>query len=89
LIQDIPGLKINVPEGAFYAFPDVSYYFGKTLKGTVIKDANDFAMYLLAEANVASVTGEAFGNPDCLRLSYATSEDQLTEAYTRIKKALS
>jgi aspartate aminotransferase len=89
LIQDIPGLKMNVPEGAFYAFPDVSYYFGKTLKGTVIKDANDFAMYLLAEANVASVTGEAFGNPDCLRLSYATSEDQLTEAYTRIKKALS
>ena len=89
LIQDIPGLKLNVPEGAFYVFPDVSSYFGKTLNGTEIKDATDFAMYLLAEANVASVTGEAFGNPNCLRLSYATSEDQLTEAFTRIKKALS
>ena len=88
LIQDIPGLKLNVPEGAFYVFPDVSAYFGKTLNGTEIKDATDFAMYLLAEANVASVTGEAFGNPNCLRLSYATSEDQLTEAFTRIKKAL-
>ena len=88
LIQDIPGLKLNVPEGAFYVFPDVSSYFGKTLNGTEIKDATDFAMYLLAEANVASVTGEAFGNPNCLRLSYATSEDQLTEAFTRIQKAL-
>ena len=88
LIQHIPGLKLNVPEGAFYVFPDVSSYFGKTLNGTEIKDATDFAMYLLAEANVASVTGEAFGNPNCLRLSYATSEDQLTKAFTRIKKAL-
>ena len=88
LIQDIPGLKINVPEGAFYVFPDVSYYFGKTLKGTHIKDATDLAMYLLAEANVATVTGEAFGNPDCLRLSYATSEEQLTEAFRGIKLAL-
>lgn len=88
LIQDIPGLKINVPEGAFYVFPDVSYYFNKTLKGTLIKDASDLAMYILAEANVATVTGEAFGNPDCLRLSYATSEEQLTEAFRRIKLAL-
>ena len=88
LIQDIPGMKLNVPEGAFYVFPDVSFYFGKTLNGTEIKDATDFAMYLLAEANVASVTGEAFGNPNCLRLSYATSESQLTEAFSRIKKAL-
>ena len=88
LIQDIPGMKLNVPEGAFYVFPDVSFYFGKTLNGTEIKDATDFAMYLLAEANVASVTGEAFGNPNCLRLSYATSDAQLTEAFTRIKKAL-
>lgn len=88
LMQDIPGLKLNVPEGAFYVFPDVSYYFGKTLNGTEIKDATDFAMYLLAEANVATVTGEAFGNPNCLRLSYATSEAQLTEALTRIKNAL-
>ena len=88
LVQDIPGLKINIPEGAFYVFPDVSYYFDKTLKGTHIKDATDLAMYLLAEANVATVTGEAFGNPDCLRLSYATSEEQLTEAFRRIKLAL-
>ena len=88
LVQDIPGLKINIPEGAFYVFPDVSYYFNKTLNGTHIKDATDLAMYLLAEANVATVTGEAFGNPDCLRLSYATSEEQLTEAFRRIKLAL-
>ena len=88
LVQDIPGLKINIPEGAFYVFPDVSYYFNKTLNGSHIKDATDLAMYLLAEANVATVTGEAFGNPDCLRLSYATSEEQLTEAFRRIKLAL-
>jgi aspartate aminotransferase len=88
LIQEIPGLKINAPEGAFYVFPDVSEYFGKTLKGTEIKDANDFAMYLLSEANVATVTGEAFGNPNCIRFSYATSEAQLTEALRRIKEAL-
>lgn len=88
LIQEIPGLKINSPEGAFYVFPDVSDYFGKTLKGTEIKDANDFAMYLLSEANVATVTGEAFGNSNCIRFSYATSEAQLTEALRRIKEAL-
>ena len=88
LIQEIPGLKINSPEGAFYVFPDVSHYFGKKLKETEIKDANDFAMYLLSEANVATVTGEAFGNPNCIRFSYATSEAQLTEALRRIKEAL-
>lgn len=88
LIKEIPGLKINSPEGAFYVFPDVSEYFGKTLKGTEIKDANDFAMYLLSEANVATVTGEAFGNPNCIRFSYATSEELLTEAMRRIKEAL-
>lgn len=88
LIKEIPGLKINSPEGAFYVFPDVSEYFGKTLKGTLIKDATDFAMYLLSEANVATVTGEAFGNPNCIRFSYATSEAQLTEALRRIKEAL-
>ena len=87
-IQDIPGLKINVPEGAFYVFPDVSSYFGKTLKGTKIENATDFAMYLLGEANVATVTGEAFGNPNCIRFSYATSEEILTEALKRIKEAL-
>jgi aspartate aminotransferase len=88
LIKEIPGLKINVPEGAFYVFPDVSSFFGKTLRGTFIKDANDFSMYLLAEANVATVTGDAFGNPDCIRFSYATSEDLLVEAMRRIKEVL-
>ncbi|HLF52134.1 pyridoxal phosphate-dependent aminotransferase [Flavobacterium sp.] len=88
LLKEIPGIKINVPEGAFYVFPDVSSYFGKTLRGTLIKDANDFSMYLLAEANVATVTGDAFGNPDCIRFSYATSEDLLTEALRRIKEAV-
>ena len=88
LIQDIPGLKINIPEGAFYVFPDVSDFFGKTLKGTKIENASDFSMYLLSEANVATVTGEAFGNPNCIRFSYATSEELLIEALRRIKEAL-
>lgn len=88
LIQNIPGLRINVPEGAFYVFPDVSSFFGKKLRGTEIKDATDLSMYLLAEANVATVTGDAFGNPDCLRISYATSETLLSEAFRRIKEAL-
>jgi aspartate aminotransferase len=88
LIKEIPGLKINVPEGAFYVFPDVSHFFGKTLNGTLIKDATDFSMYLLSEANVATVTGDAFGNPNCLRISYATSEAVLSEALRRIKEAL-
>ncbi len=88
LIKEIPGLKINVPEGAFYVFPDVSSYFGTTMRGTYIKDATAFSMYLLAEANVATVTGEAFGNPNCIRFSYATSEALLTEAMQRIKAVL-
>jgi aspartate aminotransferase len=88
LLKDIPGIKINVPEGAFYVFPDVSSFFGKTLRGTLIKDANDFSMYILGEANVATVTGDAFGNPDCIRFSYATSEALLTEALKRIKEAV-
>ena len=88
LLQEIPGIKINVPEGAFYVFPDVSHFFGKTLKGTQINNADDLSMYLLSEANVATVTGDAFGNPDCIRLSYATSEDLLIEALKRIKEAL-
>ena len=88
LMQEIPGIKLNVPEGAFYVFPDVSSFFGKTLRGKTINTADDLAMYLLSEANVATVTGEAFGNANCLRLSYATSEDLLTEAIRRIKEAL-
>ncbi|MFL9838878.1 pyridoxal phosphate-dependent aminotransferase [Flavobacterium sp. ST-75] len=88
LVKEIPGFKINVPEGAFYVFPDVSEYFGKTINGVEIKNADDFSMYLLEHANVATVTGDAFGNPNCIRFSYATSEDQLIEAIRRIKEAL-
>ena len=88
LAKEIPGFKINVPEGAFYLFPDVSAYFGQTLRGKLIANADDFSMYLLSEANVATVTGDAFGNPNCIRLSYATSEALLTEAFKRIKEAL-
>ncbi|MDI9257768.1 pyridoxal phosphate-dependent aminotransferase [Flavobacterium sedimenticola] len=88
LAKEIPGFKINVPEGAFYLFPDVSAYFGQTLRGKTINNADDFSMYLLSEANVATVTGDAFGNPNCIRLSYATSEALLTEAFKRIKEAL-
>lgn len=88
LMKEIPGIKLNVPEGAFYVFPDVSSFFGKTLNGTTINNADDFSMYLLSQANVATVTGDAFGNPNCIRISYATSEDVLTEAIRRIKEAL-
>ena len=89
LIKNIPGIKLNVPEGAFYVFPDVSSFFGKTLHGKLINNADDLSMYLLSEANVATVTGDAFGNPNCIRISYATSEELLTEAFNRIKEALS
>ena len=88
LLKEIPGVKINVPEGAFYVFPDVSSFFCKTLNGVEIKNADDLSMYLLEYANVATVTGDAFGNPDCIRFSYATSEEILTEALRRIKEAL-
>ncbi len=89
LLGEIDGFKLNVPEGAFYVFPDISDFFGKTIRGKEIKDANDFSMLLLEEANVATVTGEAFGAPDCIRLSYAASELQLREAIKRIKEVLS
>ncbi len=88
LAKEIPGIKLNIPEGAFYIFPDVSSYFGKTLRGKIINNADDFSMYLLGEANVATVTGDAFGNANCIRISYATSEEILTEAMKRIKEAL-
>jgi aspartate aminotransferase len=89
LISDIPGFKSNEPEGAFYVFPDISYYFGKTLKGKLIENASDFALFLLEEALVATVTGEAFGNKNCIRISYAASQEQITEAMKRIKSAVS
>jgi len=88
LLAEIPGLKLNAPQGAFYVFPDVSSYFGKTIKGKTIENANDFALLLLEEAHVATVTGEAFGNPDCIRISYAASQDEIKKAVQRIKSAL-
>lgn len=88
LLAEIPGLKLNEPQGAFYVFPDVSSYFGKTIKGKTIENANDFALLILEEAHVATVTGEAFGNPDCIRISYAASQDEIKTAVQRIKSAL-
>ncbi|MCF1420210.1 pyridoxal phosphate-dependent aminotransferase [Mangrovimonas futianensis] len=89
LLGDIEGFQCNVPEGAFYVFPNVSAFFGKTFRGKTINTASDFAMYLLEEANVATVTGEAFGNSNCIRISYAASTEQIIEAVKRIKEALS
>ena len=89
LLREIDGFKVNVPEGAFYVFPDISAFFGKTIHGTKINNANDFSLYILENANVATVTGDAFGAPNCIRISYAASEIQIREAIKRIKKALS
>ena len=89
LLAAIPGFKLNVPEGAFYVFPDISEYFGKTLRGKTINNASDFSLYLLEEAGVATVTGEAFGDSNCIRISYAASEESLKEAIRRISEALS
>ena len=88
LLDEIEGVKTNVPEGAFYVFPDISSFFGKSYGLHTINNATDLSMYLLDEAHVAIVTGEAFGDPACIRISYATSEDVLTEAIKRIKQAL-
>lgn len=88
LLKDIEGFKTNIPEGAFYVFPNVSSYFGKTLRGKTIHNASDFSLYLLEEALVATVDGGAFGNPDCIRLSYAASQDQIIEALKRIKESV-
>ena len=89
LLNQIKGIKTNIAQGAFYVFPDVSYYFGKTIKGTKVENASDFAMLLLEKANVATVTGEAFGAPDCIRISYAASQAELKEAVRRIAELLS
>ncbi|MBT8253609.1 MAG: pyridoxal phosphate-dependent aminotransferase [Flavobacteriaceae bacterium] len=88
LLKDIDGFKTNIPEGAFYVFPDISAFFGKKLRGHLINNATDFSMFLLEEALVATVTGDAFGNPDCIRISYAASQDQIIEAIKRIKEAV-
>lgn len=89
LLGEIDGFKLNVPEGAFYVFPDISSFFGKTIKGKKIENASDFSIFLLEEANVATVTGEAFGDADCIRISYAASNEEIKEAVKRIKEALS
>ena len=89
LLSGIEGFQTNTPEGAFYVFPNISSYFGKTLRGTTINNATDFSLYLLEEALVATVTGEAFGSPDCIRISYAASQEQIIEAIKRIKEAVS
>ena len=89
LLGKVEGFKLNIPEGAFYIFPDVSAFFGKTIKGLKIENANDFSLFLLENANVATVTGDAFGAPNCIRMSYAASEAQLREAIQRIQEALS
>ncbi len=89
LLKEIPGMKTNVPTGAFYVFPDISSYFGKKFGDVTIKDADELCLYILSEGRVALVTGGAFGEPDCIRISYATSEDILTEAIKRIKECLS
>ncbi len=88
LLQEIPGFITKNAPGAFYVFPDISYYFGKTLQGEKIENATDFSLYLLDKANVATVTGDAFGAPNCIRLSYATSRELLVEAIARINTAL-
>tara|TARA_B100000900_G_scaffold57807_1_gene43342 strand:+ start:3938 stop:5101 length:1164 start_codon:yes stop_codon:yes gene_type:complete len=87
-LKEIPNIKCNVPMGAFYVFPDVSFYFGKKYKNKIIKNADDFCMYLLNNAHVACVSGTAFGNDNCIRISYATSENQLIEGIKRIKNQL-
>ena len=89
LLREIDGFKVNVPEGAFYVFPDVSAFFGKTINGVKIESASDFSLFILEKANVATVTGDAFGTPNCIRISYAASELQIREAIKRIKEALS
>jgi aspartate aminotransferase len=88
LANDIPGLEVNVPQGAFYLFPKCSSFFGKSDGETTIKTSTDFAMYLLEKAHVATVGGDAFGDPYCFRMSYATSDDNIREAMRRIKESV-
>ena len=88
LLNNIKGIKVNQPMGAFYIFPDISDFFGKTIKGKTIKNASDFAIFLLEESHVATVTGDAFGCPNNIRISYAASKEQIAEAIKRIRSAL-
>jgi aspartate aminotransferase len=88
LLKDIKGIKVNVPQGAFYVMPDISFYFGKSDSETKITNSDELALYLLDKARVATVGGDAFGAPECLRISYATSDELIIEAVRRIKGAL-
>jgi len=88
LLKEIPGIKTTVPDGAFYIFPDISYYFGKSYNNYHIKNSSDLSMFLLEEGNIALVSGDAFGDDNCMRFSYATSEERLIESVKRVKEAL-
>ncbi len=88
MLAEIPGIKTNLPDGAFYVFPDVTYYFGKSDGNTTVRDADDFCDYIMSNAYVGLVSGSAFGDPNCFRLSYAASEEQLREAVRRMKDVL-
>ena len=88
LLSEIKGFKLNEPKGAFYVFPDISYFFGKELNGNLINNASDFTIYLLENAHVATVTGDAFGSPKNIRISYAASNENIINAVKRIKKAI-
>jgi aspartate aminotransferase len=88
MLKEIPGLKTNIPDGAFYVFPDISSYFGKSDGEYTINNSADLCMYLLNSANLALVSGDAFGDDNCVRFSYATSEDKIIEAIKRLKNAL-
>ncbi len=88
LASEIPGMKVNHPQGAFYLFPDVSGLFGLSFGDRVINNAQDLTMYFLDEANVATVAGDAFGSPECIRFSYATDDAKLAEAMKRLKNAV-
>ena len=87
-LVEIPGIKSNVPDGAFYVFPDFSYFIGKNLKGRTINSTRELCYYLLEEAHVSAVSGEAFGNPECIRISYSLNQADLNFAFDRIKEAL-
>jgi aspartate aminotransferase len=89
LIKEIPGIKCTAPDGAFYIFPDVSYFFGKSAADNKINNASDLSLYLLNHAHVSSVMGDAFGEPACVRFSFANSMKNIEEGWKRIKKALS
>ena len=87
-MREVPGFKVQAPKGAFYVFPDCSAYLGKSFNGKIMANAADLSMYLLEEAHVAAVGGVAFGAPECMRFSYATSDENIVKAVDRVKAAL-